>query len=221
MKKKLAVAAITTSILMPSASADHLGRSRSYYEPSMYFFGGLGANEYSYDQQDFRYSFGDGSLSNIKQDNESATFRFGLGFGVGQNWSLEMGYADLGDFSATAISSGSGSVNNGYSPGRVDMDADISGGFLGVRVHTPNSEPVGLYARAGIYGWEAEGSVQNGGDIGHFLIEGTDPYVGFGLRLAVDRNINIELGYDHYILDDANSFKASANTLSADIVFRF
>ena len=97
----------------------------------------------------------------------------------------------------------------------------MDGVFLGVNVHTPQSEPVGLFARFGVYSWELDGTLEDSSRGGKFTVEGTDPYAGIGLRLAVAENASVTLAYDHYLLDDDESVKLSANTLSVDLVFSF
>jgi opacity protein-like surface antigen len=223
MKKLSVITLVTVSLFPMLAEADHLRRSSGSYrsEPAMYIFGGLSTSSYDFDRSDFRYSFGDGSLSNIKTDTESGGGRFGVGFDFSPELGLEFGYASLGSLSGSAISSGSQVLNNGYSSGRVDMDADADGVFLGINVHTPNREQVGLFARFGVYSWELDGTVEDSSRSGEFTVEGTDPYVGAGLRLALAENASVTLAYDHYMLDDDESIKMSADTLSVDLVFRF
>ena len=220
--KILPVMTLVTFIAIPSLAIAEHGRSSRYSSgPSMYVFGGLSATEYDFEASDFRYSFGDGSLSDIRIDNETNGLRAGLGFGLSPELALEMGFVDLGKLTASGFSDGSQLISNGYSAGRVDMDADVDGIFLGVKVHTPAQEPIGLYARFGIYAWEFDGSLEDSSRRGKFSVEGTDPYIGVGLRFAVAHNADLQIGYDHYVLDDDESVNMSANTLSADLVLRF
>ena len=211
-----------TLVALPNfVLAEHESGSPYRGGPSMYVFGGLSATEYDFEASDFRYSFGDGSLSDVQIDNETNGLRFGVGFGFSPELALEMGFVDLGKLTASGVSDGSQVLNNGYSAGRVDMDADVDGVFLGVKVHTPAHEPVGAYARFGVYSWEFAGTLEDSSRSGKFSVEGTDPYIGIGLRFAVARNADIQIGYDHYVLDDDESVNMSANTLSADFVLRF
>jgi hypothetical protein len=221
--KKLSIITLAAVSLFPMlAEADHLRSSHSYRSgPSMYLFGGVSASSFDFDRSDYRYSFGDGSLSNITLNTESSGGRIGFGFDFSPELGLEFGYASLGSLSGSAISNGSQVLNNGFSAGRVDMDADVDGVFLGVNVHTPQTEPVGLFARFGVYSWELDGTLEDSSRGGKFTVEGTDPYAGIGLRLAVAENASVTLAYDHYLLDDDESVKLSANTLSVDLVFSF
>ncbi|WP_373081553.1 outer membrane beta-barrel protein [Zhongshania sp.] len=220
--KILPIMTLATVVTLPSlVLAEHGSSNRYRSQPSMYVFGGLSATEYDFEASDFRYSFGDGSLSDVKIDNETNGLRFGVGFGFSPELALEMGFVDLGKLTASGVSDGSQVLNNGYSAGRVDMDAEVDGVFLGVRVHTPVREPMGAYARFGVYSWEFAGTLEDSSRSGKFSVEGTDPYIGIGLRFAVAHNADIQIGYDHYVLDDDESVNMSANTLSADLVLRF
>lgn len=223
--KTLSVFALAAISLLPTlAEADHQhrrGHSSHRSEPAMYIFGGVSSSSFNLDRSDFRYSFGDGSLSNVTVDTESGGARFGFGFGFSPELSFELGYASLGTLTGSGISDGSQFLNNGFSAGRVDMDANADGIFLGVNVHTPLDEPVGLFARFGIYGWELNGTLEDNSRSGQFAVEDSDPYAGIGLRLAVAENVSVVLAYDYYVLDDDESINISADTLSVDMVFRF
>ena len=222
--KTLPMLSLAVVSLFPMlAEANHSRGGGQHYrsEPALYLFGGLSVSSFDFGRSDFRYSFGDGSLSNVKLDTESSGGRIGFGFDFSSELSLEFGYAALGSLSGSAISDGSQVLNNGFSAGRVDMDADADGIFLGVNVHTPHSEPVGLFARFGVYSWELDGTLEDSSRRGVFTVEGTDPYAGIGLRVQIAPNASLALAYDHYILDDDESIKLSADTLSLDMVFRF
>ncbi|MFT7404001.1 outer membrane beta-barrel protein [Zhongshania sp.] len=223
--KTLPILTLAIISLLPTlAEADHQQRrSHSSYrsEPAIYIFGGVSTSSFNFDRSDFRYSFGDGSLSDVTVDTESGGARFGFGFDFTPELSLELGYASLGTLTGSGISDGSQFLNNGFSAGRVDMDASADGVFLGVNVHTPHNQPVGLFARFGIYGWELDGTLEDNSRSGQFTVEGSDPYAGIGLRLAVAENISVVLAYDYYVLDDDESINISADTLSVDMVFRF
>ena len=221
--KTLPLLSLAAVSLFPMfAEADHL-RSGQHYRsgPAMYVFGGLGVSSFDFDRSDFRYSFGDGSLSNITLDTESSGGRIGFGFDFSPELGLEFGYASLGSLSGSAISDGSQVLTNGFSAGRVDMDADADGVFLGINVHTPYNEPFGLFARFGLYSWEIDGTLEDSSRSGQFTVEGTDPYAGIGVRMDIAQNASLTLAYDHYILDDDESIKTAADTFSVDMVLRF
>ncbi|CAA0088483.1 Uncharacterised protein [Zhongshania aliphaticivorans] len=222
--KKLSIITLAMVSLFPMlAEADHLRRGSHTYrsEPSMYLFGGASLSSYNFSRSDYRYSFGDGSLSDITLDTESTGVRIGMGFDFSPELGLEFGYVSLGSLSGSAVSDGSQVLNDGFSAGRVNMDADADGVFVGLNVHTPHREPVGMFARFGLYSWELEGTVEDSSRIGDFVVEGTDPYAGIGVRMSIAENAAVTLTYDYYLLDDDESINMSANTLSVDMVFRF
>ncbi|WP_022960234.1 outer membrane beta-barrel protein [Spongiibacter tropicus] len=213
----LSASALVLALSVPTAQASPY-RSSS---PSMYVFGGVGMSDFSWQERDVRYSFGDGSLSDVEVDEQSSAARIGFGLPVGESLAFEMGYVNLGDLTASGFSDGSQVLNNGYSAGRVDIDGSLDALFIGLRLQTPAKEPIGLYARMGIAAWEFDGRVEDSSRRGEFLVEGSDPYLGAGMRLAVARNADIQVGYDYYVFDDDRSIDMSADVVSVDFVLRF
>lgn len=221
MKKSLMGLAVAVAVMPFYAQANYYGRSAYNATPTMYLFGGVGAADYDLASEDVRFSFGDGSLNRIEEDNQSVSWRFGVGYRIADVLSFEFGYVNLGEFAASAQSDGSRVATNGYAPGRVDIDGESSGVFLGLNAHTPDEEPVGLYLRGGIYSWEVDGRVADSSRSGRFLVDGVDPFIGGGLRFAIDRNIQIQVGYDYYFIDDDEALDTAVGVLGADLVFYF
>lgn len=220
MKKAVILAVIAALTASVSAQANHYGRAYNA-SPTMYLFGGVSSADSNLSEADVRFSFGDGSLGDIDQDNQSVAWHFGVGYRLGSALAMEFGYVDLGEFAVSAQSDGSSLANNGYAPGRVDIDGATDGVFIGLNVHTPDSEPVGLFLRGGIYGWEVEGQVQDSIGRGRFLVDGVDPYIGAGVRLALDKRIQVQLGYNYYFVDDDSALDFGAGVVGADLVFYF
>lgn len=215
---------IAISMGSAAASAEHLVHSHRGYgsSPNFYVFGGLGASEFDTDAGDIRYSFGDGSLHDITVDNQSTAARFGFGLMLNEAVSIELGYASLGELGADARSDGSRVLNNGYAAGPVDIEGDVDGGFFGVRLHTAMSEPASAFVRAGLYGWNMEGRVEDSSRSGRFLLEGSDVYMGVGFMMALSPSAGVSLSYDYYMLeDDSRAFESAADVLSVDLLLAF
>lgn len=224
MKISPYVSAACLCLATATATAGHLHSPSysSHRDTSMYLFGGLGLSEFDYRRADFRHGFGDGSLSDIELDTDSTAVRFGVGLGITPNVAVEFGIASLGEIHAVAQSDGSRRAANGYAAGEVEMDGDVGGGFLGVRLHSPLSEPAAVFTRFGLYGWSMDGHVEDNDRRGEYTIEGADPYFGVGVMMQLSREASLSLAYDYYMLDDdEQSFESSADVLSMDIVFRF
>ena len=225
MKFKLMTAMILVSLTPLASQAEHYGRdpyrSGGFSDLGIYAFGGLGHSDFDYSEEDFRYSFDDGTLRDIDQENTSAAARVGMGLMFSPGISVELGYANLGSFSARARSNGVNLGNNGFAAGRVDMDADADGAFVGLSLSSPMQESLGAYLRGGVYAWEVEGELEDSARHGRFSIEGSDPYVGGGIRLAISRQSSLQIGYDYYWLDDDESFEAGVGVVSADLMFYF
>lgn len=223
MKVSTLAAVSILTLASSSAWSEHYGRDpyRSQSGPGMYLFGGAGITSFDYEDVDHRFSFGDGSLSNIEVDNDTAGARVGLGISFLPELALELGYVNLGELEAIATSNGSQALSGGYAPGRVFMEGDIDGAFVGARIQSPMDEPFGLFARAGVMAWEFSGTLEDSQQRGDFSVEGSDPYLGGGLRFAVGHNTAIEIGYEYYFLEDDASVEFAADRFSADFVLHF
>jgi hypothetical protein len=223
MKIQSMIVAAVAAVMPFTSQAGHYGHA-SYRSstPNMYIFGGVSASEFNFDREDYYYSFGDGSQSDVAIEDTSTGVRFGLGMPLSNEIAFEVGYVDLGDLSTSAFSDGSQSLNGGFAPGTVRMDGDLSGGFIGMRLNSPLSEPVGAFARFGLYAWEFDGTLEDSAQRGRFVVEGADPYVGLGVRMALAPNADVQLAYDYYLLEaDDKSMDFSADAVSVDFVLRF
>ncbi|MBD2859884.1 outer membrane beta-barrel protein [Spongiibacter sp. KMU-158] len=222
----LPVASEAGSHLHNSYGHDSYGRSSYHssrsHQPSAYFFGGVSVTQFDFGVDEYQYSFGDRSQSDISTNSDSTGGRIGFGLQLSQNLAFELGYVNLGDLSSEAFSDGSNVATGGFAPGNVFMDGDLSGATLGLRLSTPMSEPVGFFTRVGLYGWEFDGVLEDSQDRGRFTVTGTDVYLGLGLRLAMADNADVQLSYDYYPLEaEDKSMDFAADTVSLDFVLRF
>lgn len=212
-------------LLLPVCSqAGHHARV-SHHSPNFpqaYLFGGVSSSEFEFKQGDYRYSFGDGSQSDIEINRDSTGVRFVVGVPVTRSLAFEIGYIGLGELATEAYSDGSKSLQGGFAPGPVRTEGDVSGGVLGLRLSTPRSAPVGFFTRFGLYAWQYDGILEDTQQRGRFTVEGSDAYIGLGLRVAMADNADVQLCYDYYPLEsDDRSMDFGADSLSMDFVLRF
>ncbi len=220
--KKIITAQLLLFPLVCTASSYSHVSYRSDFTSTAYVIAGISASQFEFDESDFRYSFGDGSLSNSDTETDSTGLRFGFGMPLNDSLAVELSYINLGDLSGQGISNGSHIGNGGFNPGQVKMEGDLSGGTLGVRISTSHSAPIGFFTRFGLHAWEFDGVLEDSQDRGRFIVEGSDIYLGLGARLAVAENADIQFSYDYYPLEaEDKSMDFAAESVSMDIVFRF
>lgn len=123
-------------------------------------------------------------------DDTDTSFGIGVGYMINENFSVQAGYQDFGEISASA----------GGASASVEADAfqlSILGGL-------PVSENAGVYAELGIDLWDADLSFSNvpGFGSGSASDDGTDVYYGIGGYVMFSENVGATLEYQFHELDD-------------------
>jgi hypothetical protein len=142
-------------------------------------------------------------FSGISLDSDATAYRFVAGFLFGDIVGIEAGYHSFGDFSET-IDVGGLSTST-----EIRADGWTAGGTLGL----PVSEQFSLFARAGIFVWEADVeadgfSVSVPGD--------ENPYYGGGAKFDFTRNLSLIADWTRYELDPVES-----DVISIGFQYRF
>ena len=191
MNKALLAATVSLAIGLSSAA-----QAESYY-----VFGDYGRSD---------IDTGVPSTAGLTSDESDSALSLGVGFRYNENFSVELGYADLGEasFSTTAPLTETLAGNTVTLDGSLDLDA--KGFFLGVRGDMDVADNIGLFARVGFLDWESDadfsGTVTvNGtaytGTASAELADGTDPYLGVGVDYDFNENLAANLQYTRYFLD--------------------
>jgi len=138
--------------------------------------------------------------------SDSGTKIFG-GYRFGPRLALELAYVDLGklsysgDFSGTPVTGGKIKVS----------------GFNSSLVATHQATPkLGLFAKAGLYAWEAKASDVTGGVPFAEKDDGANLSLGIGADYYFTKNVGARLEWEHFNLDPEK-----ASLLSAGIVVKF
>lgn len=140
----------------------------------------------------------DGSFSSIDVDDTDTGVRVMGGFGLSTHFSLELGYTNLGEVTASGTSDGSGL----WSPGPVS--ARLSGTAFDIAAvgKWRGSARVSVLARLGLLFWESdaflgETNFEIRGDN-----DGDDVFFGFGVEVDVTRSLAVRGDIVRYNLDD-------------------
>lgn len=137
---------------------------------------------------------------------DSGTKIFG-GYRFGRNLALELAYVDLGklsysgDFSGTPVTGGTVKVS-GFNTSLVAMHQT-----------TPQ---LGLFAKAGLFAWNAKASDLTGGLPFAAKEDGANLSLGIGADYYFTKNVGARIEWEHFKLDPGN-----ASLLSAGVVVKF
>ena len=166
----------------------------------------------------------------VSVDNKDTSYFLGAGYRFNDYVSVEGGYLDLGEFSA----SGSGSVSGTYSgtpytaTGTFSAKSDAKGWFLGPKFTLPLSKKMDLYGKVGYYFWDSDttfsasgtftigGVTYAGGVSAKASTSGDDPYYGVGLAYRFTDRIGIQADFTRYSIQDTD-----VDMLALGLTFKF
>jgi outer membrane protein OmpA-like peptidoglycan-associated protein len=175
MKSRIALAVLASLATMPVLAADNHGLhggfgSASYVEPGFYWGFDLGQSSFGLDQRDLdnqlAAGLGDEGLTVIDSRSETSedSFTWGitLGYQLLRYLAVEAAYLDLGEaeYKYNAL------VTDGVTSGdtRSTFNADSSGPAVSLLATLPIGAGWGVYARAGMYFGNNDGSVDTSVD---------------------------------------------------------
>ena len=128
-----------------------LAVSVSHASEGIYLGFNLGQASYDVTLNDFA-ELNDGTLTSPSLDETDSSYRLTIGYQLLPYFSLEGGYIDFGNFSATATSDGTGI----YPPGIFSTITSTDGFFIDVKGQIPINEQFSLYGTYGLLSWESE-----------------------------------------------------------------
>ena len=142
--------------------------------------------------------------SGPKLDNESNGHMFFIGRELGDGWSAEGFYADLGE------AKWSGKAGDKYSIGSVKynvlLDTKVTTMGQSYGIADKYSLDVGrntrLYAKLGMHSWQVKSRTTYSGGSQTRTNDGTDAMGGLGVEYAVSDQISIIAGSDNYVFSD-------------------
>lgn len=191
MNKALLVATVSLAIGMSSAA-----QAENYY-----VFGDYGRSD---------IDLGSTSVPGFSIDDTDTAYSFGAGYRFNENFSVELGYADLGEASISTNAPVTETVAGSTVTVDGTLDVDAKGFFLGVRGDMDVADNIGLFARAGFLDWESDADISGTvtvdgtaytGSASAELADGTDPYLGVGVAYDFNENLAANLQYTRYFLD--------------------
>jgi len=171
--------------------------------------------------------FGQGDIDEVvepfagvtaSQDTDGDTLRIYGGRQINDNFALEVGWIDFGNYGADL--QGFGLTEN--------FDVDAEAFFLNVVLSTPVDDPAAFYFKAGLYSWsvDVDDTISDGVNtvVVREGLDGNDTFFGFGAMLnPQSAPFSVRLGYEQYkdIGDDKDSDGEDVEVLSIDLLLRF
>jgi OOP family OmpA-OmpF porin len=204
MKKKLLIPALGLSAILASSVVAA--------ETPWYVGAGFGQVDTSLSDSDLS-SLDDGSdFTAITIDGKDTALSIYSGYQIDPNFSVELGYIDMGSYSASTTSDGSGTV---FNAGNVDIGVDLTAFNLGMKGMLPISNNFAGYGKLGFTRWEADFSATNGALSGSASDDGTDLYYGVGASYDLGK-VRFVAEFVRYAVDDID-----ADIIAAGIEYKF
>ena len=182
----VALAAVACFSAAP-AHAQRIGEAVT----GLYLTGALGGTSYKVDT---------GSLASVGfattgKDDSDWGWNFAAGYKITRNWAVELGYVDLGSFSATGTFGGA--------PARVD--ADVTGWNISAVGTLPLGDMFSLYGKVGYFRSEAKATANVAGALGRGTSRQNDITAGIGARYHLSPNLSLLAEANYYGLGDNDS----------------
>lgn len=131
-------------------------------------------------------------IDGFRIEDNTTTWRIYAGYEFNDYIGLEGSYLDLGEFSDTVVG--------------IPVRADADGWSLAAVGKIPLSEKWAIQAKAGLYFWDGQSSVdgiveQDPGD--------QNPFVGLGVAYKFNNKTQLDVGVDYYDMDDVQPLVGS------------
>jgi OOP family OmpA-OmpF porin len=158
-------------------------------------------------KSDMDQSVTEGLITSGTVDGKDSGMKLYGGYRFGRNLAVELAYVDLGkagysgDFFGTPVTGGTVKVS-GFNTSLVALH--------------PATDKLELFAKAGLYAWEAKANDITGGLPFSGKEDGANLSLGVGMNYYFTKNVGARLEWEHFELDPGK-----ASLLSAGIVVKF
>jgi OmpA-OmpF porin, OOP family len=227
MLKKLCSA--STLILLMAVSAHATADNNSPY----YFGASLGQTDFNTSSSEFdgladinEFSELGSFTTTMKMDDKDTAFKLFAGYSLNETFSFELGYNKLGSLSADLTMN----IMTPDAAGTIttDLSAELKGFTAGVKASYPINDSVNLFAKLGLFAWQADmsGVVQTqitniAGEVFQDMEvyaesdNGTDAFYGIGASYRI-KQVEFTAEYEVY-----KSSGDDANVMSIGMIYHF
>lgn len=182
-KAKLAIGAMIAGVLLAPLGA--------YADGGFYIGASIGSAELSDD------------FDGLTIDSDATSYRILGGWRFNENFSVEAGYHDFGDFEQQIDINGA--------PASVSLSAD--GFTIGIAGALPVSDRFALQGRMGMFFWDGNAEINN---VSEARPEDNNLYYGAGASYAVTDRFSVLADWSRYDLEETES-----DVLSVGFQFQF
>lgn len=148
-----------------------------------------------------------GLITSGPVDGSDSGMKLFGGYRFGRSLALELAYVDLGKLTYSGDFSGSPVTG-----GKVKVSG-LNTSLVATHQATPQ---LGLFAKAGLYAWNAKASDVTGGVPFSAKDDGADLSLGVGAEYFFTKNVGARVEWEHFELDPGK-----ASLLSAGLVVKF
>jgi OOP family OmpA-OmpF porin len=175
----------------------------------LYFFAGAGGGSVRFKQDD--YMLGDRILFR-RNDTKDVTYQAGLGYRFNEHWAVEVGAADMGDYSIDQVDSALFAVEGRYT---------VKGFKTAVVGSYPFTERFSVYGKLGISSTKAEFESTNTGFVGEE--KRNSLLAGFGFQYMIWSHLGVRAEYENWgeVGNELDTGRAKLDTVNLQAVFTF
>ncbi len=212
---KLAKALVTTGLLALTTIAGNLAVAD---DSGWYIGGNIGQSTAEIDEERISESLlGVGlPVTSFSKDDSDTGYKLFGAYQFNENFALEGGYFDLGEFGYMATTAPAGTLGGDIAVSGLNVDA------VGI---LPFTENFSLLGRIGLVYAEAEDSFDGTGSVNmldsSFSESDTNYKYGAGLQYDFTQSFGIRVESERYRIDDAVGNKGDIDLLSLGLVYRF
>jgi len=147
-------------------------------------------------------------------DDSDSGFKIFGGYQFNPNFAFEVAYVDLGEAKISGTDSFLGSAT---------ATIEASGFNFAVVGSFPVGERFGLLAKAGLFRWDLDASVNTSIVSGSLNETGFDPMFGIGGSFNISEKFGVRVEYEKFldVGDDDTTGQSDVDLISASLVFRF
>jgi OOP family OmpA-OmpF porin len=154
------------------------------------------------------YNVNTGSLASagfVTTGTDDTDFAWNLtaGYKFTRNWAVEVGYVDLGTFTA----------NGRFGGATSRLEADVTGVNVSGVGTLPLNDMFSVYGKLGYFRSQAKATANVAGSVGRAKSRENDVTAGIGARYHINRNLSALLEVNYYGLggsDDATAYRIGA-----------
>lgn len=132
-------------------------------------------------------------------DDEDTGFKIYGGYQFTRNWAVEVGYVDLGEFAITGPT--------------FTAKAEVTGLSVAAVGTMPLNGNFSLFGKAGLF--VSDIKTTSTGALALIADDGTDPLLGIGGRYNLNRNLAVQVEWEHIASDEA------INVISVGLRYKF